>query len=154
MTGLLTPAPSSSSFSSETSDIDENERGRTLIRSKRGRKRAIQTSSQQQQMAEDDRDTREAQRQRLDIHSFHPVLRPVASPSTSRSRSRSPVKKVLHQLRETGCPRIIIDSKSLRKEDHARAYDLLRRLILVTNSAVIPCEFKVLALWAPYSFLH
>lgn len=77
------------------------------------------------------------------MNSFQPVLSSALSPSASRSRSRSPVKKVLHQLRESGIPRIVVDSKSVRKDEDIGAYSLLRNLVNAPNFATIPREINV-----------
>ena len=85
------------------------------------------------------------QRRRLDLSATQqPVFRP-PSPDDSRSRKRSPspVRRQTQSLRDTGRPRVVIETGNIRADEDAVARKLWQRLREAANKAVVPTMLQV-----------
>lgn len=131
------------SFDERDECFDDQFRGRTRLRGKQGQKR------DREPMEEEGREGysqgHDIQRRRLDLSATRqPVFRP-PSPDDSRSRKRSPspVRRQTQSLRDTGQPRVIIETGNIRAEENTVARQLWRRLRDAANTAVLPTKLQV-----------
>ena len=85
------------------------------------------------------------QRRRLDLSATRQPVLPPPSPDDSRSRkrSRSPVRRQTQSLRDTGQPRVVIETGNIRAEEDAVARNLWQRLREAANKAIVPTMLQV-----------
>ncbi|KAK5162703.1 uncharacterized protein LTR77_011238 [Saxophila tyrrhenica] len=93
-----------------------------------------------EEAGEERNQSQDVRRRRLDLSATRqPVFRP-PSPEESRSRKRSPspVRRQTQSLRDTGRPRVVIETGNIRAEEDTMARKLWQRLREAANKAVVP----------------
>lgn len=121
MPAIATP---STSFESYSERGDEPPRGRRRYRETCGRKR--RAGLMEEQRPETSESSPAARRRRMDLSQTRRPDLPPPSPSESwsRKRSPSPTRQQTQSLRDTGTPRVIIETENITTDDNTEARDL------------------------------
>lgn len=140
------PTPPNS-FCDQIEREDSCGRGRTRHRQARPTKRGIAVVGSEEHVERMDSiyASQTVQRPRVDLsQTRQPQLNP-PSPDTSRSRKRSPspIRQQTQSLKDTGIPRVVIQSENIGINEDHEARGLWKVLREAANGPVIPVELQV-----------